>query len=58
MSEAFTIRLEEDELTDGWIATVEEMPGVVDQGGSIAEALLNIGEAIEFTIEADRLDRR
>jgi predicted RNase H-like HicB family nuclease len=42
-------------IEDGWImATVPELPGAVTQGRDLAEARVNIKEAIELLLEAYR----
>lgn len=46
----FLVTLEHDE--DGWIATeCPSLPGCVSQGRTIDEALANIREAIELSLE-------
>jgi predicted RNase H-like HicB family nuclease len=46
----FVVTLEQDE--EGWfIASVEDLPGVVSQGESIQEAMENIAGAVEDALE-------
>jgi predicted RNase H-like HicB family nuclease len=39
---------------DWWIGYVEELPGANTQGATLAEARLNLQEAIQLVIEANR----
>lgn len=38
----------------GWLATVPDLPGCTSDGDTIAEALENVGDAIECWIAAAR----
>jgi predicted RNase H-like HicB family nuclease len=38
----------------GYVAFVEELPGAKTQGGTIDEARVNLREAVELVIEANR----
>jgi predicted RNase H-like HicB family nuclease len=49
----YTVVLEA-EADGGYVASVPALPGCVSQGGSRAEALVNIREAIELYIEDSR----
>lgn len=52
MGRTFSLTLEPDE--DGYIVySCNEMPGIVSQGFTDAEALANIQEAIELTLECE-----
>lgn len=43
------------EESDGWfVAWVEELPGVNTQGETLAEARINLQEAIRLVLEANR----
>lgn len=46
----FDVVLHRDQ-TDTWIATVPALPGCVSQGGTKAEALTNIREAMALHLE-------
>jgi predicted RNase H-like HicB family nuclease len=49
----YKAHIEQDE--DGWlVATCPSLPGCVSQGSTRAEALRNIGEAVEAYIESLR----
>lgn len=43
------------EVPDGYAAFVEELPGANAQGASLEEARENLQEAIELTLEANRV---
>ena len=43
------------ESTEGYIGFVEELPGANTQGKTLQEARDNILEAIEMTLEANRI---
>ncbi len=43
------------EVPEGFIAFVEELPGANAQGTTLEEARVNLYEAIELTLEANRL---
>jgi predicted RNase H-like HicB family nuclease len=42
------------ELSEGYIAFVEEIPGANSQGATLEEARENLQEAIELVLEANR----
>jgi predicted RNase H-like HicB family nuclease len=42
------------QVSDGYIAFVEEVPGANTQGATLAEARANLREALEFTLDANR----
>lgn len=42
-------------VPEGYIAFVEELPGANTQGETLAEARLNLEEAIDLVLEANRL---
>ena len=42
-------------VAEGYIAFVEELPGVNTQGDSLEEARINLEEAIGLVLEANRL---
>lgn len=42
-------------VTEGYIGFVEELPGANTQGATLEEARANLEEAIEFVLEANRL---
>jgi antitoxin HicB len=46
----YTVIVEEDE-SGGFVATAPAFPGVVDQGDTEEEALMNLRDALMFTIE-------
>lgn len=46
----YTVIVEEDE-SGGFVATAPAFPGVVDQGDTEEEAVMNLREALIFTIE-------
>jgi len=53
MVRTFHIILEHDE--DGWIvASCPELPGCVSQGRTVAEAMANVHEAIQVSLETRR----
>lgn len=43
-----------EEVPEGYIAFVEEVPGVHTQGVTLEEARENLSEAIEMVLEANR----
>ena len=43
------------EVPEGYIGFVEELPGANTQGNTLEEARENLQEAIEMTLEANRL---
>ncbi|HZH33115.1 MAG TPA: type II toxin-antitoxin system HicB family antitoxin [Pyrinomonadaceae bacterium] len=42
------------EVPEGYIAFVEELPGANSQGATLEEARANLEEAIELVMEANR----
>ena len=46
----YAVIVEEDEA-GGFVATAPAFPGVVDQGDTEEEALMNLRDALMFTIE-------
>lgn len=46
----YTVIVEEDEA-GGYVATAPAFPGVVDQGETEEEAVMNLRDALIFTIE-------
>ena len=52
MVNRYTAVFEQD--GDWWIGYVEELPGANTQGATLAEARLNLQEAIQLVIEANR----
>lgn len=42
-------------VQEGYIGFVEELPGANTQGKTLEEARVNIREAIEMTLEANRI---
>ena len=42
------------QVPEGYIAFVEELPGANSQGASLAEARSNLREAVELVIQAQR----
>jgi len=42
------------QVPEGYIAFVEELPGANTQGATIEEARANLAEAIEMVLEANR----
>jgi predicted RNase H-like HicB family nuclease len=42
------------EVPEGYIAFVEELPGANSQGATLEEARVNLEEAIELVMEANR----
>ena len=43
------------EVPEGYIGFVEELPGANTQGKTLEEARANLQEAIEMTLEANRI---
>jgi predicted RNase H-like HicB family nuclease len=43
------------EVPEGYIAFIEELPGANSQGATLEEARQNLKEAVELVIEANRL---
>jgi predicted RNase H-like HicB family nuclease len=44
-----------EQVPEGYIAFVEELPGANTQGATIDEARENLGEAVELVMEANRM---
>jgi predicted RNase H-like HicB family nuclease len=44
-----------EEMPEGYIAFVEELPGANTQGASLEEARENLNEAVRLVLEANRL---
>lgn len=42
-------------VTGGYVAYVEELPGANTQGATIEEARINLEEAIQLVLEANRI---
>ncbi len=47
----YTVLIHPDHESGGYYATVPALPGVVDQGETVEEALENVRAALAFTIE-------
>lgn len=43
-----------EKVPEGYIAFIEELPGVNTQGATLEEARTNLQEAIELVLEANR----
>jgi predicted RNase H-like HicB family nuclease len=43
-----------EEVPEGYIGYVEELPGANTQGRTLAEARANLAEAVELVLEANR----
>jgi predicted RNase H-like HicB family nuclease len=43
-----------EEVPEGYIGFVEELPGANTQGATLAEARANLSEAVELFLEANR----
>ena len=43
------------EVPEGYIGFVEELPGANTQGATLEEARVNLSEALELVLEANRL---
>ena len=43
-----------EEVTGGWIAYVEELPGANTQGATLDEVRDNLREAVQLILEANR----
>jgi predicted RNase H-like HicB family nuclease len=41
-------------VPDGYVAFVEELPGATTQGATLEEARVNLREAVELVLEANR----
>ncbi|PKO20567.1 MAG: HicB family protein [Chloroflexi bacterium HGW-Chloroflexi-1] len=52
MLNKYTAVFEQDD--DWWIGYVEELPGANTQGATLAEARVNLQEAIQLVVEANR----
>lgn len=48
----YTVLVHPDHESGGYYATVPALPGVVDQGETVEEALENVRAALAFTVEA------
>jgi antitoxin HicB len=48
----YTVLVHPDREAGGFYATVPAVPGVVDQGETVEEALANVQKALAFTIES------
>ena len=48
---SYTVVVHPDHESGGYYATVPALPGVVDQGETIDEALENVRAALAFTVE-------
>ena len=44
-----------EQVPEGYIAFVEELPGANTQGATLEEARVNLREAIELILEANRI---
>lgn len=44
-----------EEMSEGFIGFVEELPGVNTQGATLQEARENLAEAVEMVLEANRV---
>lgn len=44
-----------EKVPEGYIAFIEELPGANTQGTTIDEARLNLQEAVEMVLEANRV---
>lgn len=44
-----------EKVPEGYIAFVEELPGANTQGATIEEARINLQEAVELVLDANRL---
>ncbi len=42
-------------VPEGYVAFVEELPGANSQGATLEEARVNLREAVELTLEANRV---
>lgn len=52
----YTVLIHPDHEAGGFYATVPAVPGVVDQGETVEEALGNVREALAFTLECMKED--
>ena len=43
-----------EEVPEGFIGIVEELPGANTQGATLAEARANLSEAVEMVLDANR----
>ncbi len=48
----YTVLIHPDHEAGGFYATVPAIPGVVDQGETVEEALINVKEALAFTLKS------
>lgn len=53
--EAMTLTAVFQKVPEGYIAFVEELPGANTQGATLDEARENLREAVEMTLEANRM---
>ena len=44
-----------EEVPEGYIGFVEELPGANTQGATLAEARANLAEAVELVLDANRV---
>ena len=44
-----------EQVSEGYIGFVEELPGANTQGATIAEVRANLAEAVEMVLEANRV---
>ena len=44
-----------EQVPEGYIGFVEELPGAITQGTTLEEARANLEEAVELVLEANRL---
>jgi len=44
-----------EQVPEGYIGFVEELPGANTQGATLEEARVNLEEAVELVLEANRL---
>lgn len=50
--EAYTIRLERGS-EDWWVASIDEWPGVLTQGKTVAGTLVNLADAVRLSVAAE-----
>lgn len=44
-----------EQVPEGYIAFIEELPGANTQGATLEEARANLAEAVELVLEANRI---
>ena len=44
-----------EQVSEGYIAFVEELPGANTQGATLEEARANLSEAVELVLDANRM---